>query len=116
LWLHAPELALQIAERQHNDAALRSASVQRELLNVELADLQQALMRQWRLPELLVRINDERHVDSAQVRNVLLAVRLARHNACGWDNAAIDDVVRDIAALLNLGHAPTLSLLQQIDG
>jgi HD-like signal output (HDOD) protein len=116
LWLHAPELALQIAERQHNDAALRSASVQRELLNVELADLQQALMRQWRLPELLVRINDERHVDSAQVRNVLLAVRLARHNACGWDNAAIEDDVRDIAALLNLGHAPTLSLLQQIDG
>ena len=73
LWLHAPALALQIAERQRQDPTLRSASVQRELLNIELHDLQQALMRAWRLPELLVQINDERHAETAQVRNVLLA-------------------------------------------
>jgi hypothetical protein len=48
------------------------------------------------------------------VRNVLLAVRLARHTAAGWDNAALADDVRDIAALLNLGEAPTLKLLRDI--
>jgi HD-like signal output (HDOD) protein len=104
-----------MAERQRADPALRSACIQRELLNIELPDLQQALMRQWRLPELLVRISDERHAESAQVRNVLLALRLARHTAGGWDNAAIDDDVRDIAALLNLGTVPTQNLLLQID-
>lgn len=115
LWLHAPALALRIAERQMADPALRSCDVQRELLNIQLPDLQHALMRAWRLPELLVQISDERHVDTAQVRNVLLAVRLARHTAAGWDNSALADDVRDIAALLNLAEAPTLKLLQDID-
>jgi HD-like signal output (HDOD) protein len=115
LWLHAPALALQIAERQRLDPTLRSAVIQRELLHIELQDLQQALMRAWRLPELLVQISDERQSGSAQVRNVLLAVRLARHTAQGWDNPALPDDVRDIAALLNLGETPTLHLLQEID-
>jgi HD-like signal output (HDOD) protein len=115
LWLHAPALALQIAERQRREPTLRSACVQRELLNIELQDLQQALMHAWRLPELLVQISDERHAEAAQVRNVLLAVRLARHTARGWDNAALPDDVRDIAALLNLGEVPTLRLLRDID-
>lgn len=115
LWLHAPALALRIAQAQRADPTLRSAHVQRALLNIELQDLQQALMRAWRLPELLVQINDERHAETAQVRNVLLAVRLARHTARGWDNAALADDVRDIAALLNLGEVPTLHLLRDID-
>ena len=115
LWLHAPALALHIAERQRADATLRSAAVQRELLNIELVDLQHALMSAWRLPELLVRISDDRHVDTAQVRNVHLAVRVARHSAAGWDNAALADDVRDIGALLNLGEGPTLALLHDID-
>lgn len=114
LWLHAPALALQMTERQQQDPTLRSAAIQRELLHIELHDLQQALMRAWHLPELLVQINDERHAETAQVRNVLLAVRLARHTARGWDNAALSDDVRDIAALLNLGEVPTLHLLQDI--
>ncbi len=114
LWLQAPALALQIAASQRQDPALRSATIQRELLHIELLDLQQALMRAWHLPELLVHINDERHAETAQVRNVGLAVRLARHTARGWDNAALPDDVRDIATLLNLGEAPTLQLLQDI--
>jgi HD-like signal output (HDOD) protein len=115
LWLHAPTLALQIAERQRQDPTLRSAVIQREVLHIELHDLQQALMRAWHLPELLVRINDERHAETAQVRNVQLAVRLARHTARGWDNAALPDDVHDIAGLLNLGETPTLRLLRDID-
>jgi HD-like signal output (HDOD) protein len=115
LWLHAPALALQIAQRQQQDPNLRSAAIQREVLHIELHDLQQALMRAWRLPDLLVRINDERHAETVQVRNVQLAVRLARHTARGWDNPALTDDVRDIAAMLNLGETPTLNLLRDID-
>ncbi len=115
LWLHAPTLALRIAEQQRADPTLRSAAVQRSLLNIELPELQHALMRAWHLPELLVQISDQRQAENSQVRNVLLAVRVARHSAAGWDNAALADDVRDIAALLNLGEAPTLRLLHEID-
>jgi HD-like signal output (HDOD) protein len=115
LWCHAPALALRIAALQREDSSLRSSVAQRTVLNVELADVQQALMRAWHLPELLVRISDDRHADSAQVRNVLLAIRLARHTAQGWYNAALPDDVRDIAALLNLGHEPALKLLRDLD-
>jgi HD-like signal output (HDOD) protein len=115
LWLHAPALALRLAEARRREPNRRSAAVQRELLHIELADLQHALMRAWRLPELLVQISDERHADTPQVRNVLLAVRLARHSANGWSDPALDDDVRDIAALLNLGEQPTRTLLREID-
>ena len=63
-----------------------------------------------------MQIENDRHADRAQVRNVTLAVRIARHSALGWDNAAIDDDVRDIAALLNLGQTPTRNLLRELDG
>lgn len=116
LWWRAPELALEIARRQSQDQSLRSADVQRELLRATLPELQHALMLRWHLPRLLVEITDDSlHKDSAQVRNVLLAIRLARHTALGWDNPAIPDDVRDIADLLHLGHEPTLQLLRDID-
>jgi HD-like signal output (HDOD) protein len=115
LWCHAPALALDIARRQRADAALRSAAAQQAVLGVELADLQQALMKAWRLPALLVRLDDARHAEQTQVRNVLLAVRVARHSALGWDNAALADDIADISALLQLTPAPTLALLRDID-
>ena len=116
LWCHAPKLALEIARRQRADASLRSALVQQAVLGgITLAELQQALMKAWRLPELLIRLDDARHADSPQVKNVTLAVRLARHSAQSWDNAAVPDDVADIAALLQLGPVPTLKLLHEID-
>jgi len=48
------------------------------------------------------------------VRNVQLAIRLARHSAQGWDNAALPDDIDEIAALLNLGLTPTLTLLHDL--
>ncbi len=116
LWLRAPALALQMAARQAADPALRSAVVQRELLNVELPDLQHQLMLDWRLPALLVRITDDRHADDPQVRNVLLAIRVARHSTQGWDNPALPDDVHDIAELLQMGEVPVRTLLMDIDG
>jgi HD-like signal output (HDOD) protein len=115
LWCHAPALAHAIRQAQRADATLRSSAVQRQMLNIELADLQHALMKAWRLPELLVRITDERHADTASVKNVLLAVRLARHTARGWDNAALPDDIADIAALLNLSPVATMQLVRDVD-
>ena len=115
LWCHAPTLALEISRRQQDDPGLRSADAQLAVLGITLAALQQALMRAWRLPELLIKLGDERHAESSQVKNVMLAVRLARHTARGWDNAALPDDISDIGALLLLGNAPTLKLLHDID-
>ncbi|MEW6703478.1 MAG: HDOD domain-containing protein [Pseudomonadota bacterium] len=115
LWCHAPSLALDIAERQRTDPTLRSAIVQREVLNIELPDLQQTLMRAWRLPELLIRISDDKQAQHPQVRNVLLAIRLARHSARGWDNAALPDDYAEVANLLNLAFEPAMHLVHQLD-
>ena len=115
LWCHAPVLALEIARRQRADPTLRSSAVQQAVLGIALADLQHSLMKAWRLPELLIRLDDSRHADSSQVKNVTLAVRVARHTAHGWDNAALPDDVAEIAALLLLGAEPTLKLLHEID-
>lgn len=114
LWCHAPALALQIRDAQRADPALRSSAAQLARLHIELADLQQALMKAWRLPELLIRISDDRHADSASVRSVSLAVRLARHTAQGWDNPAIPDDVNDIADLLNLSPTAALQFVREI--
>jgi HD-like signal output (HDOD) protein len=115
LWLHAPELALELQRRQRADASLRSCAVQRDVLNAELNDIQHVLMKLWRLPEILVRITDDSHAENSQVRNVLLAIRVARHTMSGWDNPALPDDIRDIAELLHLGIEPTRQLLLDID-
>ena len=115
LWLHAPELALELQRRQHADSTLRSCAAQRDVLNAELNDIQHALMQVWRLPEILVRITDDSQAENSQVRNVLLAIRVARHTMTGWDNPALPDDIRDIAALLHLSLEPTRELLLDID-
>lgn len=116
LWLKAPDLALEIARRQQAEPGLRSAAVQREILHIELPELQHTLMTAWHLPKLLVTITDDHlHNDSAQVRNVLLAIRLARHSAVDWDNPALPDDIREIAELLRLGIEPATKLVREID-
>jgi HD-like signal output (HDOD) protein len=114
LWCHAPALALKIERAQRADPNLRSSTAQLAVLNIELADLQQALMKAWRLPDLLIRINDDRHAENPSVRSVTLAVRLARHTTKDWDNPAIPDDVNDIAQLLNLSPEATLQLVMEI--
>jgi hypothetical protein len=115
VWAHAPALALAISRWQLAQPGLRSSEAQRTLLNVNLADLQQALMKAWHLPPLLVKIADDRASHLAQVRNVQLAIRVARHSSRGWDNPALPDDVDEIASLLNMGTTPTLHLLHDLD-
>jgi HD-like signal output (HDOD) protein len=114
VWCHAPALALHMQAAQQADPALRSSAAQQAVLGIDLADLQQALMKAWRLPELLIHITDDRHADTQAVRNVLLAVRLARHTAHGWDNPAIPDDVAELSRLLILSPEATLQLVRDI--
>ncbi|APW45737.1 HDOD domain-containing protein [Rhodoferax antarcticus] len=115
VWLHAPVLAVKIRDAQAADSTLRSSLIQKEVLGVEMADLRQALMKLWHLPELLINISDNRNARRSNVRCVVLAVRLARHTAVDWDNAAVPDDVKEIARLLNNSLHATLGFLHKID-
>lgn len=115
LWVHAPALALQMRERQVADCHLRSAAVQRELLHIELGDLEQALMQAWHLPELLAHITNDKRANDPQVQCVKLAVRLARHTADSWDDEAVPDDLSEIGELLNMSPEHTLKLLHEYD-
>ncbi len=115
LWVHAPELALTIRRRQLADPALRSTAVQREVLNIELGDLEQELMQAWHLPDLLKHITNDKRANDPQVQCVRLAVRLARHTADSWENPAVPDDLREIGELLQLGPEHVLKLLHEYD-
>lgn len=115
MWCYAPALELDIHAKQKENAALRSAPLQRFVFHIELHDLRHALMKLWRLPELLVRISDEKHADHPMVRNVVLAVRFARHTQNGWDNAALPDDFHDIAELLNVSERTARGFVYKID-
>ena len=115
MWCHAPTLMLEIREMQHVNPTLRSASLQRFVFNIDFDDLRQSLMHLWHLPELLVRISDGKHPNHPIVRNVVLAVRLARHTAKGWDNAALPDDFNDVAQLLNVAPRAARGFVYKID-
>ena len=116
VWIHAPGLALEVAQRQAAQPDMRSADAQRSVLHVTYAELQQGLMHRWHLPELLVRISDDHlAATSPQVRNVVLAVRVARHSALGWDNTALPDDLDELGALLSLSTPHVQQLLADIE-
>ncbi|MEI8324000.1 MAG: HDOD domain-containing protein [Betaproteobacteria bacterium] len=115
MWCAAPTLQLRVRDAQLADPTLRTATVQRTVLGIELDDLRQALMKLWHLPELLIRISDRKHPDHPTVRNVVLAVKLARHSMLGWDNAALPDDIEDIAKLLNASPRVALAYVRKLD-
>ena len=81
----------------------------------DLIELQQALMEEWKLPEFLIQISGDGLAQHASGQCVSLGVRVARHTALGWDNAAIPDDVSDVSKLLNLSPSSALSLLRSLD-
>lgn len=102
LWCEAPDAALEIRGRLRADPALRSRAVQQEVLGCTLIEVQLAVAKAWRLPELLITMMDDHRAESPRIRNVALAVALARHSANGWDNPALPDDYSAIGALLHL--------------
>ena len=102
VWCFAPKLALEVTRRQRMDRTLRTAVAQQAVFGLEIYELQRALSRAWHLPELLQGLTDDDHADQRRVRNVVLAIDLARHAANGWTDAALPDDLRGISALLNI--------------
>lgn len=104
MWCFAPGLALQVADRQQADRTLRSIAIQTEIFGVPLYQIKQALAQTWHLPQLLMTLMDPRNAEQPRVRNVKLAVDLARHSANGWDDAALPDDYQAIEDLLHISH------------
>ena len=102
VWCSAPRLGLRIAEMQKADPSLRSIDAQQQVLGFPLLDLQRELCGVWHLPDLLQTLIDDDKTDKPRVRNVALAVRLARHSAHGWDDPALPDDYVDIGQFLNI--------------
>ncbi len=104
MWCSAPRLALRVKEIQTENRTLRSAAVQQQVYNIELHSLQLALAKVWHLPPLLTTLMDRNNASHPRVRNVTLAVDLARHSANGWDDAALPDDYAAIEELLHISH------------
>lgn len=102
LWCFAPRLGLDIRAQQIAKPTMRSADAQMNTLGLTFQDIQMALCRVWHLPELLLTLIDDANAEQPRVRNVTLAVRLARHSANGWEDPALPDDYTDIGQLLNI--------------
>jgi HD-like signal output (HDOD) protein len=107
MWLFAPTLALKVLQVQQNNRNRRSATIQHDIYGIPLFELKLRLIKAWHLPELLATLVDDRSDSNPRVRNVKLAVDLARHSANGWDDAALPDDFKGICDLLHISQ-PTL--------
>lgn len=112
MWCFAPALMLDIRDIQQKDKALRSRSVQEQVLGFALIDLQKELVLQWGLPELLLTLMNDSSAKQPRVRNVELAVNLARHSANGWDDTALPDDYKNIGELLRMPAAQVMVMLE----
>ncbi len=111
MWCFAPQDMMKIRTIQQRDKSLRSKAVQEQVLGFPVADLQKALVQKWGLPELLLTLMDDENAQKPRVRNVTLAVNLARHSANGWDDAALPDDYKDIGELLRMTPEQVLVML-----
>lgn len=102
MWCFAPVAMLNISAMQQQDRALRSNDVQQQVLGFTLIALQKELAEKWGLPHLLNTLMDDSCAQQQRVRNVVLAVNLARHSANGWDDAALPDDYKGIGDLLRI--------------
>ncbi len=102
MWCFAPNEMLKIKNLQKQDKTIRSATAQENIFGFSLNQLQLELAVKWKLPQLLITVMNANCASQQRVRNVNLAVNLARHSANGWDDAALPDDYEDIAKLLHL--------------
>ncbi|GAB4121676.1 MAG: hypothetical protein Fur0026_13500 [Sideroxydans sp.] len=116
LWCYAPHDMLKIRALQQQDKTLRSRAVQEQVLGFNSSDLQKMLVKEWDLPQLLLDLMDDTNAGKPRVRNVTLAVNLARHSANGWNDAALPDDYRDMGALLRIPPADAMALVAPDEG
>ncbi len=111
MWCFAPQQMMKIRAMQQQDKTLRSRAVQEEVFGFALGDLQKILVQKWELPELLLTLMDDENAQKPRVRNVVLAVNLARHSANGWDDAALPDDYTAIGELLRMPAEQVMVML-----
>jgi hypothetical protein len=102
MWCFVPDQMNTILNMQHADKTLRSKAAQEQILGFRLNDLQKELVNIYQLPPLLSKLMEEENADETRVKNVTLAVNLARHSANGWDDAALPDDYHEIAEFLRV--------------
>lgn len=111
LWLYAPKLmALLVALRkrfpQHPIEVL-----QRKVFNTTDPELRDALIVRLQLPTILKTLMDPQQQEHPRVRTVLLATRLARHVARGWNHPQLLQDIEAIEAHLHLNRETLLRRL-----
>lgn len=111
MWCFAPNEMLQIRNLQKQDKTIRSATAQESIFGFTLNQLQLELAVTWKLPQLLITLMDDNCSTLQRVRNVTLAVNLARHAANGWDDAALPDDYDEIAKLLHLQACEVMTIV-----
>jgi HD-like signal output (HDOD) protein len=102
MWCFAPDKMNAIHAMQLADKSIRSVAAQQEVLGFKLHDLQKELVEVFQLPPLLSKLMNDEASGEQRVRNVILAVNLARHAANGWDDAALPDDYHDISEFLRM--------------
>jgi len=100
LWCFDSDKMKIILQKQEANKALRTKAVQQEVLGFLVMDLQNEIVKAFQLPTLLADLMSNEASSNQRVRNVLIAVNLARHSANGWDDAALPDDYRDLAKLI----------------
>lgn len=117
MWCFAPEKMNIIFDMQKNDKSLRTKDVQQQILGFHTSDLQKELIKVYAMPPLLTQLmNDDGEAEQDnRVKNVSLAVNLARHSANGWDDAALPDDYAAIADFLHVDVARVLYIIKHPD-
>jgi len=102
LWCFAPDKMNQLFAMQQINKNMRGKDAQQLILGFTLVDLQKALIAKFSLPPLLTKLMQEDAANDQRVKNVILAVNLARHVANGWDDAALPDDYLNVARFLRV--------------
>lgn len=104
MWCFAPGIALQARDAQIAHPNTRSVVIQTEIYSIPLYQLKMALAETWHLPQLLTQLMDDKNAENPRVRNVKLAIDLARHSATSWSDPALPDDFKGIRELLRINH------------
>lgn len=104
MWCFAPKIAISVRDAQVANPNTRSATIQAEIYGIPLYQIKMGLAETWRLPQLLTQLMDHQHADNPRVRNVKLAVDLARHSANSWSDPALPDDFKGIRELLRISQ------------
>jgi len=104
MWCFAPKIALKVRDTQLANPNTRSAVIQTETYGIALYQLKMSLAETWHLPQLLSQLMDNQHAENPRVRNVKLAVDLARHSATSWSDPALPDDFKGVRELLRINQ------------